>query len=110
MPAREQLEIRETLDGARHTLALVGELDIASTPAMQTALTRVLANETRALRLDLRQLSFIDSTGLHAVLTAKEQCEARGYDFSLIAGPAPVQRLFELTNLLGVLPFVDPED
>jgi hypothetical protein len=38
-------------------------------------------------------------------LLAKELCEQHGYEFLLIAGPRNIQRMFELTGLLDVLPF-----
>ena len=109
MPART-LEIRETVEDGCHTLAMVGELDIASSPILHAAVTRAMDNGGRALRLDLRELRFIDSTGLHAILTARELCRADGRELLLIPGPPSVQRLFELTNLLEALPFANPED
>jgi anti-anti-sigma factor len=45
------------------------------------------------------------STGLRLILLAKELCEEHGYDFLLVPGPANIQRMFELTGLLDVLPF-----
>jgi anti-anti-sigma regulatory factor len=47
----------------------------------------------------------MDSTGLRTVLLAKELCDSHGFELSLVPGPPKVQRLFELTALLDVLPF-----
>jgi anti-anti-sigma factor len=53
----------------------------------------------------LSKLTLIDSTGLRAVLFAKELSDRHGYEFVLIPGPSHVQRLFELAGLFDVLPF-----
>jgi anti-anti-sigma factor len=58
-----------------------------------------------ALTLDLSATTFIDSSGLRAVLLGKELTDEQGHGFSIIPGPPKVQRLFELTALLDVLPF-----
>jgi anti-sigma B factor antagonist len=99
------LELEQRLDGDLHTLLLSGELDIASVPALQAAVERICAGDTRGVTLDLSRLLFIDSTGLAGIVLASKLCEKRGCDFLLIPGPSAVQRLFELTGLIDVLPF-----
>jgi anti-sigma B factor antagonist len=88
-----------------HTLILAGELDTRAVPALEAAIARYCANESRALILDLSQLSFIDSSGLWMILAAMRWCERQGRSFSLLPGPEPVQQVFELTGLIDVLPF-----
>lgn len=102
-----QFGVRETVCGSEHTFALTGELDLASAPTLQGAIASLTAamNGTRAITLDLSRLQFIDSTGLHAILTTQELCQANGYEFSLVPGPRNVQRLFEITNLVDALPW-----
>ncbi len=100
-----QLELREEGIGARHTLALIGELDMASAPALETALRRICSYGAEAIALDLSGLTFMDSTGLRVMLLGKDLCQRHGCDFQLVRGPAQVQRLFEITGLLEQLPF-----
>jgi anti-sigma B factor antagonist len=99
------LELREREQDGVQTLTLAGELDIASVPALNAAVNRLCTDATKAITLDLSELRFIDSTGLAAIVLAGKLCEQHHYDFALIPGPAPVQRLFELTGLIEVLPF-----
>jgi anti-sigma B factor antagonist len=107
----QQFGVGETICGGEHTFTLTGELDLASTPILQGAIASLSAamNGTRAITLDLSGLQFIDSTGLRAILATRELCQANGHEFSLVPGPPNVQRLFEITNLLDVLPWKSPD-
>jgi len=87
-------------------LAPSGQLDLISAAEVEAVLRRVCIEEdVRAVTLDLSAVTFMDSTGLHAVLSARELCRAQGCEFALIPGSAQVQRLFELCGLLDSLPF-----
>ena len=99
------LEVQDAIVGARRTLVLSGELDLASAPGLEAIIDRSVRERPRAITLDLSGLTFIDSCGLRSILLAKQLCEARSYDFALVPGQAQVQRLFQLTGLLDVLPF-----
>jgi anti-anti-sigma factor len=91
--------------GGRRTLALTDELDLVSTAILNATLLEQRGYATNAIALDLSKLTLIDSTGLRAVLFAKELSDRHGYEFVLIPGPSHVQRLFELAGLFDVLPF-----
>jgi anti-anti-sigma factor len=107
----QQLEVHESdTGGGRRTLALVGELDLASVEVLRGAVERTCAEDTSAITLDLRGLTFIDSTGLAAIVHASKLCDTNGYDFALIRGADSTQRLFELTGLIDVLPFREGSD
>ncbi|MCW3067939.1 MAG: anti-anti-sigma factor [Solirubrobacterales bacterium] len=101
----EPFEIGEAAYGDHITLALSGELDIVSAAELESRLGRLSADGIRGLTLDLSGLTFMDSTGLRAVLRAKELADSEGYELSLVPGPPNIQRVFELTALVDVLPF-----
>lgn len=104
MSSSTQLEIRDVVRGGQHTLVLIGELDLVSTPLLEAKMLQLCENGTREIALDFSELSFIDSTGLRAVLIANELCQQRGYGFSITPGTGGVQRVFELTGFLRALP------
>jgi anti-sigma B factor antagonist len=99
-------EIRS--DGDLTILELTGELDLAQAPALAGAITEVLETGCRRLIVDLRGLSFLDASGLQALLTANRSARARGGQVSLVPGCFQVQRLFELTGADSRFTFVDP--
>jgi anti-anti-sigma factor len=97
------LDVHDAAAGGQHTVRTVGELDLATAPDLEAVLSRLDSPET--ITLDLSGLTFMDCCGLRSVLSVSKTCEKRGYQFALIPGQPQVQRLFELTDLLDVLPF-----
>lgn len=102
------LEIDEQTDGQGNvTLKLAGELDTGSVSLLESVAERHFSSRARAVTLDLSELMFIDSTGLAAVVLVSRLCERDGRELQIIPGPRAVQRLFEITGLVDVLPFQD---
>ena len=103
----KEFAITDAAEGGAHTLALIGEVDLATAPQLQDAIARLCAAGASQIVLDLRELTFMDSTGVHALLASKALCDRHGCDFSLTRGQESVERLFELTGLREILPFRD---
>jgi anti-anti-sigma factor len=91
-----------------HTLVLTGELDPASTHTLVTEIAHHCRDGATGITLDLGNLTYIDPTGVAAVLFMGRWCQRRGYDFALIPGSWLIQRSFELAGLIDRLPFKDP--
>lgn len=85
-----------------------GELDVATGHVVQRHLDELRASEFTHIVLDLRQLRFMDSTGLRLVLGAESAAAREGWRFELIPGPPGVQRVFEVSGFLPTLPFRAP--
>jgi anti-sigma B factor antagonist len=100
-------EARAEVSGGRQTLVLNGELDIVSAGQLEAMLAEACADGTTGVTLDLRGLTFMDSSGLRAILLAKELTDSRGLDLAVIPGPPSIQRVFDVTALLDVLPWTD---
>jgi anti-sigma B factor antagonist len=99
------LDIEASSRDGHGVLVLRGELDIASVPSLERALSRSCTDGSKTIRIDLSRLVFIDSTGLAAIVLAGKLCEKHDIEFSLVQGSKAVRRLFELTGLIDVLPF-----
>jgi anti-sigma B factor antagonist len=105
-----RLEVEEVEhEGARLAVALRGELEIATVPALEEALRPPICEDRSCerLTLDLGGLSFIDSSGLAAIVLVSRLCAKHGVVFELLPGRRSVQRLFEFTGLAEALPFRD---
>jgi anti-sigma B factor antagonist len=96
-----ELTIELFRDGDARIVLLRGELDLASAPALEEALRRVESGSGR-LVVDLSELSFIDSTGIHLLLQAHLRTAGR---LSLRPGPPEVQRVLSLTKVANRLSF-----
>lgn len=56
--------------------------------------------------LDLSALSFIDSSGLRAIIEANDRASTRGWTLRLLHGPAAVRQVSKITHTEDRLPFV----
>jgi anti-sigma B factor antagonist len=88
-------------------IAVSGELDLASSPALQEELDRVAASDSELLIIDLRELDFMDSTGLSVLVRAHQRAEEQGRRLAMVKGPQQVQRLLNLTGVADRLTLVD---
>lgn len=88
-------------------VAVSGELDISTAPRLEDELLRVERDEPGTLALDLRQLTFMDSTGLRIVVAADARARESGRRFVVVKGPDSVQRIFTLTRLDERLELID---
>jgi anti-anti-sigma factor len=84
-----------------------GELDLATVGQVDARLRTLHASGFRRLVLDLRRLTFLDSTGLHLAMSWDTRARQDGIAFTLIAGPREVQRTFDIAGLTDALPFAD---
>ena len=75
----------------------VGELDLLSAPLLEHEVRTLHADGHDRIVVDLRQVEFIDSTGLRVLIGLHRDAERDGRAISLVPGPRPVQRIFELT-------------
>jgi anti-anti-sigma factor len=76
---------------------LAGELDVATTPRLERAL-REPRLQARVIVLDLRELAFIDSSGVHAIVDASIRARQLGHRMLVLRGPPGVDRVFTLTG------------
>ena len=104
MAAQFTAYLADAPDGAS-CVKLAGEFDIAGRELADEVLAR--ADGARKIVLDLSDLEFIDSMGIHFVVTAHQAAEEQGREFTIVRGGPQVTRTFELVGLGDVLPFED---
>jgi anti-anti-sigma factor len=88
-------------------LAFYGELDISTAQQVEDELGRIEARRPPAIVLDLRQLQFMDSTGLRTIVGADARARDEGRGLTIVRGPDAVQRIFSVTKLDERLKIVD---
>lgn len=80
------------------TFALTGEFDLAGSDAFCTALREIEATRPRAIVVDVQGLSFMDSTGIEALLAAHQRA-AEVWCFAVLNGSGPAHRALSLVGL-----------
>ena len=94
--------------GTRVEIAIHGELDLATAPQLEAEFQRVGALDGIELVIaDLRNLAFLDSTGLEAIMKCDARLRAKGSEFVVVRGPRAVERLFDVMQLDQKLRIVD---
>ncbi len=93
-------------DGAR-LLRLNGEFDLAGVDLFEREVDRAPRPTENTLVVDLRGLTFIDSSGLRAVLMADRRVRAEGRRCVIVKGSERVVRVLDLTGVSERLELVD---
>ena len=110
MPRPGDLDIDERRDDGTVILGLAGERDIAAAAAVEAAVERARAGGLERLVLDLRELEFLDSTGIQAILRADLAAREDPFELVIVRGSPAVERLFALLALHERLTVVDDPD
>jgi anti-sigma B factor antagonist len=85
-------------DRDRVRLRLAGELDVQTVGEVQERLEQLRDAGFEHIVLDLSDLSFMDSTGLHLALRWARKSERDGFSFGVTGASPPVLRLLHLTG------------
>ena len=103
------LAFTTTLTSAGDALiSLTGELDLSATAPLEEEVERLAEEEgVRRVVLDLRELEFMDSTGLRMVALAERRLRSAECELVLVRGADAVQRVFAITRMDEHLTFVD---
>jgi anti-sigma B factor antagonist len=92
--------MRVVEDGLNALVALAGELDIASAPAVRACLLQLDGRGRRNIVIDLADVEFIDSTSIGVLVGGLKRCRAHDGDLRLVS-PSP--RTFRAIELVGLL-------
>ena len=102
-----KLMVHSEREGDLHTIYVRGELDLATAHDLERELIKVEDTDALSIILDLSDLEFIDSTGVRVLLSAHARSRANSNRLTLLRGSAAVQRVFEVTGILNLLPFAN---
>lgn len=91
-------DARTTVAAGRITVALSGECDLAAR-ARLTAVLLDAVHRAPAVFVDLSRLTFIDSSGVHSLVTAHHAAKHTGGRIYVVNAAGPVAAVLELTGL-----------
>jgi anti-sigma B factor antagonist len=107
----QAFDIESREDGGTVTVRVAGDLDLAASARLEEALDRLDGEAVPdVMVLDLRGVTFIDSTGLRVITTADARAREGRYELRIVRGSDPVQKLLHVTGMDRILPLVDDPD
>jgi anti-sigma B factor antagonist len=106
-PNNQPLTVNVEQDGDALVIRPSGELDIATIMVLDAALRKAMNGGASAVIVDLKGLTFIDSSGLRLLVIAADRSRCNGSRLRMLRGSAPVERMFEVTGMDHSLPFID---
>ena len=95
-------------DGDTWWVRPIGELDLDTASQLDSELEALRGDGAGRLVLDMRALTFMDSTGLRLVIRWDTSAKADGFEFAIVPGPEIVHRVFRLTGMDEQLPVAPP--
>lgn len=99
-----QFRIEASLQGDSIYLSLSGELDLAALAALEETFARIAADHPRhPVRVDLAHATFIDSTVIGALVTARHNAATRGTTLTAANAQGVVERVLVLTGVYPTL-------
>lgn len=109
LPPKE-FSVRTEQRGAAAVVVPTGELDFSTAPALEQNLEHAFDRDVDRVVLDLRELEFIDSSGLRAVLMARRYAENSQKDFALVAGNRALERTLEIAGVHSIFNWATDEE
>jgi anti-sigma B factor antagonist len=98
-------------DGRVVHMRVTGELDLMTVPGLDETIRGAERSAPAAIVLDLRGLTFLDSSGLRCLIQAHTRADGAGRRLAVVPGEGRVRRLFTQTQLDTFLDLVaDPSD
>ncbi len=108
MRSPQSFEVQVEPERSVVRVAPVGELDIATVAHLEERLRELREAGFDEILLDLRGLTFLDSSGLRSIVMLDAEARRDGLELGLVQGPPAIERVFAITGLLGRLPFREP--
>lgn len=100
------MSVRETTTDGVHRLTPIGELDLATAPLLESAFDAVFEDDdVEMIVVDLTELSFMDSTGIHLLLRMHGAC-ADADRLRVVNGSRAVERMLDLAGVRARLPVI----
>ncbi len=90
--------------GAGAVVTVEGELDVATAPRLRAEVAALVLEPGQVLAVDLAGVTFCDSSGISALIAARNVAETAGAAVALVALPARLSRTFGLIGLADFFP------
>ena len=94
---------QEQLGSDGRVIAVRGEVDLFTAPALKDALTDAIEANVDRIVVDLTETRFLDSTGLGVLIGALKRLRARDGRLTIVNVDESIAKTFEITSLDQIL-------
>ena len=101
------MQIATTPGSDRFVITVSGEVDLATSPDLDTAIIAAIESKAGSVVVDLTDVSFMDSSGLGAIVRGLKRCREADKDLDLVITNERVLKVFGITGLDQVIPIHD---
>jgi len=98
-----KLEFNELENGIR-LIRLIGALDLSGTYSIEVEFVRQCAGDNVRVLVDLSEVEYISSIGVHMLITSANSIASRGGKMALLSPQPGVLEVLDLTGILQVIP------
>ena len=88
---------------------LKGEVDLYNSPSLRTEFSSLLKKKEKAILINLKQVNYIDSSGLATFVELLQKMSAYGGKLKLTGLGRSIRNVFEVSRLDGVFSILDSE-
>lgn len=93
------LDLSERTVEAHLVIDVNGEVDVHSAPQLSDRLSQAIDSGPNSLVVDMSSLAFIDSTGLGALVAARNHANSTGVSLRLVCSSSRLLKVFRITGL-----------
>ena len=101
------MQIELTPDSTRYVISVSGEVDLATSPELDSAVIGALELGAAAIAIDLSKVTFMDSSGLGVIVRGLKRCREADIELDLVITNERVLKVFGITGLDQVIPIHD---
>ena len=104
---QSQVAIERLSFGTTTEIVVRGELDIASSADLRRDAEAALRDAPERIVVDLREVAFIDSTGINTLLRLRSRAIAQSVDMIVMRPAGTQDRIFQVCGIDGIFPKLD---
>ena len=109
MKADSAMEITSTIDGGVAVFNIVGRLDFATSEHLEQAVNTAIEGGNRRVIFDMRQVGYVSSAGLRAILIAAKKAKSAGGGVAVFGLQAGVAEIFATSGFDKIVPIASSD-
>lgn len=87
-----------------HVIEVSGEVELYNAHRLKDVVIAMMQKKVRVFILNLKRVTYIDSSGVAALLSINAMLAREGMQFRIVSVSRPILRVLELTRLMDFLP------